>query len=102
MPKGRARAGVVTAFACWLVFLASGDDFNFARIALLPIPEPSEDLLPLDDPNSDFTESSSSSEPTPTSSQRGSCAFFIGPRVTGAALHSLFAAPTHSHSPHHS
>ena len=54
MPKGRARSAFLTAFACWLVLLASGDDFNFARIVLLSTPT-SEDLLPLDDPNTDFT-----------------------------------------------
>jgi hypothetical protein len=59
MPKGRARSAFLTAFACWLVLLASGDDFNFAR-AILPSIPMSEDLLPLDGPNTDFTESAQS------------------------------------------
>lgn len=36
--------------------MASADDFNLARFALLLSPPPSEDVLPLDDPNTDFTE----------------------------------------------
>jgi hypothetical protein len=85
MPKGRARAGVLTAFACWLVLLASGDDFNFARMAL-PSSLPSEDLLPLDDPNSDFTPSSQSRQPPTTSGHRCSCTAAVGPRLTRAVL----------------
>jgi hypothetical protein len=40
--------------------LASGDDFNFARFMLAPLAPTPEDVLPLDDPNTDFTASSSS------------------------------------------
>lgn len=93
MPKGRARAGVLTAFACWLVLLASGDDFNLARIAL-PSPPASEDLLPLDDPNSDFTPSSPSRQPPTTSGHRWSCTTAVGPRLTRAVLPSSLAART--------
>src|SRR5689334_7015624 len=101
MPKGRARAGVLTAFACWLVLLASGDDFNFARLAL-PSPPTSEDLLPPDDPNSDFTTSSPSSKLTTTSRDRGDCPSSAGRSVAGAGRTWLFATPPHSRSPRHS
>jgi hypothetical protein len=43
--------------ACWLVVMASGDDFNFARVAFPLLSSSSTtNVLPLDDPNSDFTE----------------------------------------------
>jgi hypothetical protein len=100
MPKGRVRAVVLTAFACWLVLLASGDDFNLARMALLPSSLPSEDLLPLDDPNSDFTASSQS--PGPTDRDRRSCTSPVGQRVPGSVLNSSSDDPTHSRPPHHS
>jgi hypothetical protein len=96
MPKGRARAGVLTAFACWLVLLASGDDFNFARLALLS-PLPYEDLLPLDDPNSDFTPSSQARELPTTSGHRCGCTTPVGPRLTRAVLLSPWAARTLGH-----
>lgn len=102
MPNGHARAGVLTAFACWLVFLASGDDFNVARIALLALPVPSEDLLPLDDPNSDFTESSQSQEPTTTSPERRNCTSAVRQPGAGAVLNSQSIAPMRNHSPRHS
>jgi hypothetical protein len=92
MPKGRARSGVLAAFACWLVLLASGDDFNFAR-TILPSTPASEDLLPLDDPNTDFTESSESSGPTSTYRDRCGDTSSVVQSSTGAALPSLFAAP---------
>jgi hypothetical protein len=97
MPKGRARAGVLTAFACWLVLLASGDDFNFARMAL-PSPLPSEDPLPLDDPNTDFAPSSQSREPSTTSGHHCSFTTAVGPRLTRAALPSPWATRTLGHS----
>jgi hypothetical protein len=54
-PLPRVSA-TLAAFACLLVLLASGDDFNLARAALpLPAPDPGA-TLPLDDPNTDFTE----------------------------------------------
>jgi hypothetical protein len=93
MPKSRSRAGVLAAFACWLVLLASGDDCNFARLAL-PSPLPCEDLLPLDDPNTDFTPSFQSRELSTTSGHCWSCTTTVGRRVTQAVLLSPWAART--------
>src|SRR6516165_10058563 len=98
MPKGRARAGVLTAFACWLVLLASGDDFNFARMVLLSTPT-SEDVLPLDDPNTDFTESAESTGPTTTYRDGCGCTSSVGRSSAGAACSSRFAAPAPCHPP---
>ena len=101
MPKGRARSGLLAAFACWLVLLASGDDFNFAR-AMLPSTPASEDLLPLDDPNTDFTEPAQSPGPTTTSRHRSTCTSSVGRSSAGAALPSPLAAPAPSHPPRRS
>jgi hypothetical protein len=57
MPKQRLRSFAITATACWLVLLASGDDLNFARLVLPESDTPLEDVTTLDDPNLDFTES---------------------------------------------
>jgi hypothetical protein len=62
-----------------LVLLASGDDFNLARV-VFPLPGPlSEATLPLDDPNTDFTE---------TAQARGQTAADPGPpaRLPAPAL----------------
>ncbi len=56
MSQRHLRSSVLSILACWLMVLASGDDFNFARVVLSPLDQESEDLLPLDDPNADFTE----------------------------------------------
>ena len=101
MPKGRARSAFLTAFACWLVLLASGDDFNVARAVLPSIPM-SEDLLPLDDPNTDFTESAQSTGPTTTYRDRGGCTSSVVRSSAGAASPSLFAAPAPCHPPRQS
>jgi hypothetical protein len=101
MPKGRARFAVLTSFACWLVLLASGDDFNFARAVLPSIPS-SGDLLPLDDPNTDFTESAASPGPTSTYRDRCGCRSSVGRSSAGAASPSLFAAPEPCHPPRQS
>ena len=98
MPKGRARSGFLAAFACWLVLLASGDDFNFAR-AMLPSTPASEDLLPLDDPNTDFTESSQTPGPTTPCRTGWGCTSSVGRCVAEAALTSPSAAHTHGHRP---
>ena len=101
MPEGRARSAFLTAFACWLVLLASGDDFNFARAVLPSIPT-SEDLLPLDDPNTDFAESAESTGPTTTYRDRCDCKSSVGRSSAGAASPSLFAAAAPYHPPHQS
>jgi hypothetical protein len=63
MPKGRARSCVLSALASWLVLLASADDFNLTRFMFPPAESESEDLLPLDDPNCDFTRPSETWKP---------------------------------------
>jgi hypothetical protein len=101
MPKGFARSCVLSAFACWLVILASGDDFNFARVALLSSAPASEDVLPLDDPNTDFTESAESRGPTTTYRDTCGCTSSVGQSSAGAALTAPFAAPANSRPPRH-
>ena len=101
MPKGRARSGLLAAFACWLVILASGDDFNFARAVFPSTPAP-EDLLPLDDPNTDFTQSAQSPGPTTTSRDRCGYTSFVGQSSARAALRSLLAVLAPSHPQRHS
>lgn len=100
MPKRSIRSWVFSAFACWLTLLASADDFNLARFALLPCTECSEELLPLDDPNSDFTELSESREPPTTCRGRRGCTLSRGQRLTPATLTSPFALPGHGHPLH--
>ena len=58
-----ARFHALVLLACWQVLLASADDFNLARFVLLPAESESDDLLPLDDPNTDFTQSSETRAP---------------------------------------
>ena len=99
MPKSRSRAGVLTAFACWLVLLASADDFNLARLVLPLADVDSEGLLSLDDPNSDFTEPSRSREPPTTYRHRCSWTTFVGQSLTRTVLTSPFAAFTLGHPP---
>jgi hypothetical protein len=92
MTKSCARSGLLAAFVCWLVILPRSDDFNFAR-AVLPSTPASEDLLPLDDPNTDFTQSSQSPEPTTTHRPRCSGPSAGSHSSPGAALPSPLAAP---------
>ena len=92
MPKGRARSRVLSAFATWLVILASGDDFDLAHLILPPSTPAAEDLLTLDDPNTDFTESSQSPGPPTSSRDRRGCPSSGGPSLTGAAFTSSSAA----------
>jgi hypothetical protein len=63
MTKQRVYSSVLFMAACWLVLLASGDDINLARLVLPATDSPLEDVMPLDDPNFDFTESNA--PPTP-------------------------------------
>jgi len=91
MIKKRLRGWMSPIFACLLVVAASGDDFNFARLSLIPS-DTAEDVLPLDDPNTDFTESS---RPT-TTSQNGPERKSQANRLRmNALLIRPFALPTH-------
>jgi hypothetical protein len=99
MPTRPTRPCAVTALACWLVLLASGDDFNLAR-ALLPLPAPdSEAPLPLDDPNTDFDESPPSPGPTASCPDRCGCPSAAGRRSAEAVLSPPLAAPARGHPP---
>jgi hypothetical protein len=83
--KRPLRSWLLSALGCWLTLLASADDFNLARFALPPSTADSEESLPLDDPNTDFTESSPSPGPSGTRG-RGAPASSAGPgRAAGAA-----------------
>jgi hypothetical protein len=99
MPKGCAHSRVLSAFAAWLVILASGDDFDLAHLILPPSTQAAEDLLTLDDPNTDFTESSQSSGPTTPCRTGWGCTSSVGRCVAEAALTSPSAALTHGHRP---
>ena len=51
-------------FACVLTIIASGDDFNLVRVLVSgAAPVSPTDGLPLDDPNTDFTQSSETRAP---------------------------------------
>ena len=99
MPKRPIRSWTLSAFASWLTLLASADDFNLVRLSLPPSNADSEGVLPLDDPNTDFTESSQSpGSPTSSRYKRG-CTSSGGPSWTGAPLTSPFVASAHGHPP---
>jgi hypothetical protein len=55
----RAKPSVpLSLVATFLTFLASGDDFNLARLVLpCPSSQPPADAFPEDDPNADFVRS---------------------------------------------
>jgi hypothetical protein len=99
MPQRSLRSRALSAFACWLVLLASADDFNLVRLALPPSAADSEGPLPLDDPNTDFTESSPSRQPLTTSRHRFSCTTSVAQSLTRPALTSPLAAPALGHTP---
>jgi hypothetical protein len=64
MPPQRSRYRALPVFACLLALLASADDFNLARV-VCPLPGPAPEApLPLDDPNTDFTEAARPAVPT--------------------------------------
>ncbi len=81
MPQRRPRHPVLSAAVCALVLLASGDDFNLARV-VLPLPTTAaEASLPLDDPNTDFTARARAEEQAPAGRQPCD-----GPEVGGPVL----------------
>jgi hypothetical protein len=99
MPKRCIRSLALSALACWLTLLASADDFNLARLALGPSTPDSEGLLPLDDPNSDFTESSQSPGPPTPCRTRWGCTSSVGRCGADVDLTSSFAALAYEHPP---
>jgi hypothetical protein len=99
MPKRSIRSWVLAVFACWLVLSAGADSFNLARFALLPFDADSEEPLPLNDPNSDFTQSPESQEPPSTSRPWWGCTSPGGQSFLQAILKSPFPTLAHSHPP---
>jgi hypothetical protein len=63
VPMRHARFCALILLACWQILLASADDFNLARFLFSPSETNSKDLLPLDDPNCDFTQLSETRTP---------------------------------------
>jgi hypothetical protein len=98
MPKRSLRSCALSALACWLVLLASADDFNFARLVLPPSAADSGGTLPLDDPNTDFTQSPQSPGPTATPRDRLGCRSSVGQSLVGVAP-PPFAAAADGHPP---
>jgi hypothetical protein len=84
----------LAAVACWLALLAGGDDFNLARV-VLPLPAPAPEApLPLDDPNTDFTEAPQA--PGQTAADQGPR---DGPGAVGRApARAAIAPPARAHS----
>jgi hypothetical protein len=101
MPKRPVRSWALSALACWLTLLASADDFNLARVLLPPSTSDSEGILPLDDPNTDFTEASESPVPTTTYRGRGALTSSVNQSLVGAAPSSPSAAPAPGRPPRH-
>jgi hypothetical protein len=98
VPKRPNRSWFLSAFACWLTLLASADDFNLARLALPPSAADAEESLPLDDPNTDFTQPSPIREPKVTPRDRCGFASSAGPSLARVALAPSSAA-AHGHPP---
>lgn len=98
MPQRRPRHRALSAVVCSLVLLASGDDFNLAR-AVLPLPAPAPEApLPLDDPNTDFTEAPQARVQAPAG--RGPR---DGPGAVGRdRARAAVAPPARGHSTHNS
>jgi hypothetical protein len=98
MTKYHAWFRAFAAVACWLTMLASGDDFNLAR-AVLPLPAPPPDsLLPLDDPNTDFTGGSESTRPTTTHPSKSVPPVSAHLKLAGTGLPAPVAPPAHPSS----
>jgi hypothetical protein len=94
MPQRRPRHRALSALVCSLVLLASGDDFNLARV-VLPLPAPAPEApLPLDDPNTDFTEGPQAQEQAPAgrAPREGQAAAARGP------ARAAVAPPARTHS----
>jgi hypothetical protein len=83
MSRGHVRSCVLPLLACWLVLLASADDFNLGRFVLSPAESSSERFLPLDDPDCDFTESSQTRTPVSSDRRKYSCPPSIPLRSAG-------------------
>jgi hypothetical protein len=94
MPQPHPLCRALAVFACALVLLASADDFNLVR-TVLPLAAPAPEVpLPLDDPNSDFTEGSRVHEQTPPG--RDPCE---GPAAVGRdSVRTAVAPPARGHS----
>jgi hypothetical protein len=102
MPQRPARSCALPALACLLALLAGADDFNLARVVLfLPCPAP-EAPLPLDDPNTDFTETPQAQEqaatgPGPRAAPgavvRGPARTAVAPPARGPSARSPIAIP---------
>lgn len=83
-------AHLLAVLSCLLTLAASGDDFCLPRLVITFVPGPSGPL-PLDDPNSDFVETTDSSLAAELSREGGR---IPGPTAAGAggALAALAAA----------
>jgi hypothetical protein len=102
MPQRPARSCALPALVCFLALLAGADDFNLARV-VLPLPGPgSEAPLPLDDPNTDFTEAPQAQEQTaagpgpcaaPGAAVRGPARTAVAPPARGPSARSPIASP---------
>jgi hypothetical protein len=94
MPQRPARSCALPAFACFLALLAGGDDFNLARV-VLPLPAPvSGSPLPLDDPNTDFTEAPQAQEQATADPGPADGPWTVGRRPARTAI----APPARGHS----
>jgi hypothetical protein len=78
----RVRFHVLPLLTCGLVLLASADDFNLGRFVFPFTESLSDGLLPLDDPNCDFTDPSDAPAPG-TPDCGGANAAVILPRRAG-------------------
>jgi hypothetical protein len=99
MPQRSLHSWALAEFACWLVLLASADDFNLARFVLPLADVNSERLLPLDDPNTDFNQASEFREPPTTSWHPYRCTTSDGQGLIRAVLTSRLVVLTPGHPP---
>jgi hypothetical protein len=95
MTRHRTWFRALVTAACWLALFAGADDFNLARV-VLPLPASAPDSpLPLDDPNTDFTESSQAGGPTTAQPGRRGHPVSAGRKAAGKGP----AAPVASSAP---